>query len=96
VSLPVRQTPFASQHPVGQLEALHAPGVTVPPSPIVSGSRLERPQAKNTTTAIATKNEATMRDAREVEVEREEEEEEKRMARGPYRVRSVAERSLRR
>lgn len=99
VSLPVRQTPFASQHPVGQLDALHAPGVTVPPSVSVSGSRLERPQAKNTSTAIATKSDARTRDAREeedAEARDEVEDEEKRMARGPYRDRSVAERGLRR
>ena len=89
VSLPVRQTPFASQHPVGQLEALHAPGVGVPPSS-VSGSRLERPQAKNTSTARTTKKDVKTREAREVDAD-EEEEEEKRMAR-TYRDRSVAER----
>lgn len=89
VSLPVRQTPFASQHPVGHDDALHAPGVTVPPSPSVSGSRLVRPQAKKTRSASATKTEASACDAREVE-EVEEEEEEKRMAK-TYRERSVAE-----
>jgi len=41
-SEPVRQMLFASQHPVGHVEALHVPGV--PPSLGVSSSRLERPQ----------------------------------------------------
>lgn len=75
VSLPVRHVPLESQHPVGHEDALHAPGVTVPPSVRVSGSRLVRPQAKNTKTASVTKSEATKRDAGE-----EVEEEEKRMA----------------
>lgn len=50
----------------------------MPPSFSVSGSRLERPQAKNTTSASATDSEAKRREASE-----EEEEEEKRMAKGP-------------
>jgi hypothetical protein len=85
VSLPVRHVPVSSQHPVGHDDGLHGRGVTVPPSVSVSGSRLERPHAKTTSTATKTKSDATIRDASEVE------EEDKRMAR-TYRDRSVAER----
>ena len=74
VSLPVRHVPAESQHPVGHVDGLHGRGETVPPSVSVSGSRLERPHAKKTKTASATKNEATRRDAGEVEEEEEEEE----------------------
>jgi hypothetical protein len=73
VSLPVRHVPVASQHPVGHVEALHGRGVVVPPSS-VSGSRLERPQARKTSTATVTKNET---------VTREKEEEDKRIADRP-------------
>jgi hypothetical protein len=41
-SLPVRHTPLASQHPFGHVDGLQTPG-GVPPSPSVSGSRLDRP-----------------------------------------------------
>lgn len=60
-SVPVRQIPAASQQPVGQVEALQGRGVTVPPSESVSGSRLDRPHAKNTNSAAVVKSTAKTR-----------------------------------
>jgi hypothetical protein len=56
VSVPVRHVPDASQHPVGQFDALQAFGGWIPLSPVVSSSRLDRPQAG---VAIPTRNSAS-------------------------------------
>jgi hypothetical protein len=52
VSVPRRQRPLESQHPVGQFSALHVFGCVVLPLSSDSGSRLVRPQPDARTTRM--------------------------------------------